>query len=70
MVAEVGMGEGMNEDDASIIKAAKVLRAAGYKVEADAKFGRWWVDDGQWVADGQLIEFAVNLGLLTHPVKG
>lgn len=39
MVAEVGMGEGMNEDDALIIKAATVLRAAGYKVEADPKSG-------------------------------
>lgn len=59
----------MNEDSSSIVEAAEVLRAAGYKVVADTDFGRWWVDDSQWVTDGELLGLAVKLGLLEHPAK-
>ncbi|MCJ2125862.1 hypothetical protein [Methylobacterium sp. J-077] len=52
----------MLEED-PIAEAVTVLMSRGHTVEADDDFERWRVDGGDWLTAGDLLAWAIVLGL-------
>ena len=53
----------MSPEEAPVAEAVTVLSSRGHIVELDDDFENWRVDGGDWLSAGDLLAWAIVLGL-------